>query len=86
MCGGWVGKTLGLSSSSPAAPAPAPEAPKTSDKAVSEAVDKVRAQQGEGGQQTREGTMLTGAQGITVGMEKLQKKKLLGTRSPLGGS
>lgn len=86
MCGGWLGKTLGLAPSSPAAPAPTPAAPKTSDKAVAEAVDQVRKVEGEGGQQTREGTMLTGAQGISVGMEKLQKKKLLGTRSPLGGS
>jgi len=85
MCGGWLGKTLGLAPSSPAAPAPAPEAPKTSDKAVADAVDQVRKTEGEG-TQTREGTMLTGAQGVSIGMEKLQKKKLLGTRSPLGGS
>jgi hypothetical protein len=85
MCGGWLGKTLGLAPSSPAAPAPTPEAPKTSDKAVQDAVQNVR-KDGEGPEQTREGTMLTGAQGISVGMEKLQKKKLLGTRSPLGGS
>lgn len=85
MCGGWLGKTLGLTSSAPAAPAAAPEAPKTSDKAVADAVDKVRNVEGEG-QQTREGTMLTGAQGVSIGMEKLQKKKLLGARSPLGGS
>ena len=85
MCGGWLGKTLGLTSSGPAAPAPTPEAPKTSDKAVADAVENVRKVEGEG-TQTREGTMLTGAQGISVGMEKLQKKKLLGTRSPLGGS
>lgn len=85
MCGGWLGKTLGLSSSGPGTPAPAPEAPKTSDKAVQDAVDKVRNVEGEA-QQTREGTMLTGAQGVSIGMEKLQKKKLLGARSPLGGS
>ena len=85
MCGGWLGKTLGLAPSSPAAPAPTPEAPKTSDKAVQEAVENVRKVEGEG-TQTREGTMLTGAQGISVGMEKLQKKKLLGARSTLGGS
>ena len=85
MCGGWLGKTLGLAPSAPAAPAAAPEAPKTSDKAVADAVENVRKVEGEG-TQTREGTMLTGAQGVSIGMEKLQKKKLLGTRSPLGGS
>jgi hypothetical protein len=52
---------------------------------VQDAVENVRKVEGEG-TQTREGTMLTGAQGISVGMEKLQKKKLLGARSTLGGS
>jgi hypothetical protein len=85
MCGGFVGKLLGMTPSAAPAAAAAPEAPKTSDKAVADAVDKVRNIEGEG-QQTREGTMLTGAQGVSIGMEKLQKKKLLGARSPLGGS
>jgi hypothetical protein len=84
MCGGWVGKQLGLAPSSPGTPAPAPEAPKTSDKAVQDAVENQRKVEGEA--QGREGTMLTGAQGVSIGMEKLQKKKLLGTKSPLGGS
>jgi hypothetical protein len=84
MCGGWLGKTLGLSSSGPGTPAPAPEAPKTSDKAVQDAVENQRKVEGEA--KGREGTMLTGAQGVSIGMEKLQKKKLLGVKSPLGGT
>lgn len=84
MCGGFIGKTLGLSPSAPPAVAAAPEAPKTSDKAVQDAVENQRKVEGEA--QGREGTMLTGAQGVSIGMEKLQKKKLLGTKSPLGGS
>lgn len=84
MCGGFVGKVLGMSPSSAPTPAAAPDAPKTSDKAVSDAVENQRKVEGEA--QGREGTMLTGAQGVSIGMEKLQKKKLLGTKSPLGGS
>lgn len=85
MCGGFVGKTLGMSGGGGApAPAPAPEAPAAGDKAVQDAVDKQRKVEGEA--QGREGTMLTGAQGVSIGMEKLQKKKLLGVKSPLGGS
>lgn len=83
MCGGWVGKTLGLSSSGPAAPAPAPAAPTANDKAIDDAVNKQRAT--EGATQGREGTILSGAQGVSVGMEKLQKKKILGAVSKLGG-
>lgn len=81
MCGGFIGKTLGLSGGSAPAPTPAPEAPKTQD--VKEAVQQQRAMEGEA--KGREGTMLTGAQGVAVGMEKLQKKKLLGAVSKLGG-
>lgn len=84
MCGGFVGKLLGMSSGAAPAVAAAPEAPKTSDKAVQDAVENQRKVEGEA--QGREGTMLTGAQGVSIGMEKLQKKKLLGTKSPLGGS
>lgn len=83
MCGGWVGKTLGLSSSGPAAPAAAPAAPAASDKAIDDAVNKQRST--EQAAQGREGTILSGAQGVSVGMEKLQKKKILGAVSKLGG-
>lgn len=51
--------------------------------AVKEAVASQRAMESEA--QGRAGTMLTGAQGVSVGMEKLQKKKLLGAVSKLGG-
>lgn len=85
MCGGFIGNMLGLSGGGGSAPAPTktPEAPKVDDKAVQDAVDKQRA--AEGGSQGRESTMLTGAQGVSIGMEKLQKKKLLGTATKLGG-
>jgi hypothetical protein len=81
MCGGFIGKTLGLSGGGGPAPAPTPEAPKATD--VKEAVDQQRKVEGEA--KGREGTMLTGAQGVSVGMEKLQKKKLLGAVGKLGG-
>ena len=85
MCGGFIGKTLGMGGGGGApAPAPVVEAPKTSDAAVTDAVEKQRKVEGEAA--GREATMLTGAQGVSIGMEKLQKKKLLGVRSPLGGS
>ena len=85
MCGGFVGSLLGMNGGGggPAAPTPAPETPKVDDKAVKDAIDKQRA--AEGGAQGRESTMLTGAQGVSIGMEKLQKKKLLGTPTKLGG-
>ena len=84
MCGGFIGNLLGMSGGSgPSAPAPAPETPKVDDKAVRDTIDKQRA--AEGGAQGRESTMLTGAQGVSIGMEKLQKKKLLGTPTKLGG-
>lgn len=84
MCGGFVGSLLGMNGGGGApAPAAAPDTPKVDDKAVRDAVDKQRA--AEGGAQGRESTMLTGAQGVSIGMEKLQKKKLLGTPTKLGG-
>ena len=84
MCGGFVGSLLGMGGGGSApAPAKTPEPPKVDDKAVQDAVDKQRA--AEGGSQGREATMLTGAQGVSIGMEKLQKKKLLGTATKLGG-
>ena len=86
MCGGWLGKTLGLTPKTPPPPAAKPKSPDTSDKAVKEAVQNMRKDGMQAPEQTREGTMLTGAQGVSIGMEKLVKKKLLGSRSPLGGS
>lgn len=85
MCGGFIGNMLGMSGGGGGAPAPtkAPDTPKVDDKAVQDAVDKQRS--AEGGSSGRESTMLTGAQGVSIGMEKLQKKKLLGTASKLGG-
>ena len=85
MCGGFIGNMLGMSGGggSPAPAAKAQETPKVDDKAVQDAVDKQRS--AEGGAQGRESTMLTGAQGVSIGMEKLQKKKLLGTATKLGG-
>jgi hypothetical protein len=85
MCGGFVGSLLGMNGGGGGAPAPAatPDTPKVDDKAVRDAVDKQRS--AEGGAQGRESTMLTGAQGVSIGMEKLQKKKLLGTPTKLGG-
>jgi hypothetical protein len=85
MCGGFIGNMLGMGGGGGGAPAPAktPDTPKVDDKAVQDAVDKQRS--AEGGAANRESTMLTGAQGVSIGMEKLQKKKLLGTASKLGG-
>jgi len=85
MCGGFIGNMLGMSGGGGGTPAPskAPDTPKVDDKAVQDAVDKQRS--AEGGSSGRESTMLTGAQGVSIGMEKLQKKKLLGTASKLGG-
>lgn len=85
MCGGFIGNMLGMSGGGggPAPAAKAPDTPKVDDKAVQDAVDKQRS--AEGGAANRESTMLTGAQGVSIGMEKLQKKKLLGTATKLGG-
>jgi len=88
MCGGIIGDIMGAfkgkgSSSAPSAPAPAPATPTVDDKAVRDAIDRSRA--AEAGSGGRQSTMLTGAGGISIGMEKLQKKKLLGTPSKLGG-
>jgi len=84
MCGGIIGDILGTNrSSAPSAPAKTPDTPAVDDKAVRDAIDKSRA--AEAGASGRESTMLTGAQGVSIGMEKLQKKKLLGTPTKLGG-
>lgn len=83
MCGGFIGKTLGLSSSAPPPAAAAPSAPTANDKAVTDAVEKQRSTEAQS--QGREGTILSGAQGVSVGMEKLQKKKILGAVGKLGG-